>query len=91
MSEMDDSKKCMEILSEFNKETKVEVNLSKCTKCQGIKQRILIGKQPDGKNKIYVNEHGKKWNGRCCADCVILKMKDRMAKLRSDRKEVADV
>lgn len=91
MSEMDDSKKCMEILSEFNKETKIEANLSKCTSCQGIKQRIQAGKQPDGKNKIWVDEHGKRWNGRKCPDCVIEGMKSRMSKLRSDRKEVIDV
>lgn len=64
-----------------------EANLSKCTGCQDIKHRIQNGKQPDGINKVWVDENGKKWNGRKCPDCVVTGMKSRMSKLRSERKD----
>lgn len=60
-----------------------ESNLSKCTKCQEVKQRIQNGRQPDNINKIWVDENGKKWNGRRCPSCTIINMKSRMQKLRS--------
>jgi len=78
-------------MSEDQREEKKEANLSKCKSCQEIKQRIQNGKQPDNINKVWVDEHGKKWNGRKCPDCVVKGMKDRMSKLRSERKEEADV
>jgi type II secretory ATPase GspE/PulE/Tfp pilus assembly ATPase PilB-like protein len=68
-----------------------EINKSKCTKCQEIKNRIQNGKQPDGINKRWVDENGKSWNGRRCPECTISGMKVRMKELRFDRKKDSDV
>lgn len=65
-----------------------EINKSKCSCCQDIKTRIQDGKHPDGVNKKWVDEHGKKWNGRKCPSCVVKNMKGRMQKLRLERKDV---
>jgi hypothetical protein len=67
-------------------ETKEEINLSKCSGCQEIKTRIQDGKYPDGRNKKWVDEHGKTWVGRRCPECVVLSMKGRMKSLRASRK-----
>lgn len=65
-----------------------EVNLSKCSKCQEIKSRIQDGKYPDNRNKKWVDESGGCWIGRKCPSCVKTHMQQRMAKLRSERKDV---
>lgn len=75
----------------MSEEGKKESNLSKCTKCQEIKTRIQNGKQPDGINKVWMDEHGKKWNGRRCPECVLKNMKGRMQTLRANRKMDSDV
>lgn len=64
-----------------------ESNKSKCTGCQEIKIRTQEGKHPDGVNKLWVDENGKRWNGRRCPTCVVSSMKVRMIKLRAERKE----
>lgn len=64
-----------------------EINRSKCTGCQEIKTRIQDGKHPDNINKLWVDENGKRWNGRRCPACVVLNMKGRMQKLRAERKD----
>jgi hypothetical protein len=68
-----------------------EINKSKCSSCQEIKDRIQNGKYPDNRNKKWVDERGLLWVGRKCPDCVKSGMKTRMQKLRSGRKEEADV
>ncbi len=64
-------------------ESKTELNLSKCSVCQEIKPRILIGKYPDNRNKKYADEHGKLYVGRKCPDCVKSAMKQRMRNFRA--------
>lgn len=39
-----------------------------CKVCKLIKTRILVGKFDD-KNKKWVNEDGKLFNGKTCPDC----------------------
>lgn len=65
-----------------NEENK-EINLSKCSVCEEIKPRILVGKYPDGRNKKYTDDSGKLYVGRKCPDCVKSSMKIRMKKFRS--------
>lgn len=60
-----------------------EINLSKCSSCQNIKTRIMVGKYPDGRNKKWADEDGDLWVGRKCPACVKSHMKVRMQKLRS--------
>lgn len=64
-------------------EEKKESNLSKCSVCQEIKPRIMIGKYPDGRNKKYADESGSLYVGRKCPDCVKSSMKTRMRKFRA--------
>lgn len=65
---------------------KEEITLSKCSNCGEIKHRIQNGLYPDGRNRIWVNEEGKKWVGRKCPECVVSKMKVRMQEFRSKDK-----
>ena len=64
-------------------EEKKESNLSKCSSCQEIKPRIMIGKYPDGRNKKYADEGGTLWVGRKCPECVKGAMKARMRVFRA--------
>ena len=56
-----------------------ERSIIKCKRCNLLKIRIL--KKKVGKEKIWVDENDKQWNGKCCADCHIeivrLKTRDR--------------
>lgn len=63
----------------------MEKDLSNCRKCGQIKTRILKGKFDD-KNKKYVDEKDRLWNGRTCPDCHGDNVRERMAKLRLMRK-----
>ena len=67
-------------------EEKQEKNLSKCTSCQEIKDRIQDGYYPDCKNKKWVNEAGDLWVGRRCPDCVKKNMQGRMKESRAKKK-----
>lgn len=70
-------------MSEEIKPEQNESNLSKCSNCGEIKERIQAGKYPDGRNKKWVNKDGELWVGRRCADCVKNNMKERMRKTRA--------
>lgn len=60
-----------------------ESNLRKCKSCKELKNRIQDGKFPNGRDKRWVNENGKQWNGSKCADCVIAKSRETMKKIRA--------
>jgi rubredoxin len=57
-----------------------------CRECLTQKTAFLAGKYADGINKIWVDEEGKRWNGRVCPVCHQGKAKDNMKKLRETRK-----
>jgi len=64
-----------------------ETNLATCKLCQVIKTRTQDG-MFDDRNKRWVDEHNRMWNGRTCPDCQALKAKSNMRKLRKkDRDE----
>lgn len=47
-----------------------ERSIKKCKVCMQLKVRILDRKI--GKDKIWVSEDGKAWNGNTCSDCHIV-------------------
>jgi hypothetical protein len=61
-------------------------DLSKCRKCGKIKVRKFVGYFPDGKNKKFVDEHGKQYRGRACPDCVRLEVRTKIKEKRNNEK-----
>jgi hypothetical protein len=57
-------------------------SIIKCKVCAQLKVRILDRKV--GKEKVWVSEDGKAWNGKTCSEChveiVRLKLRDKRAK-----------
>jgi hypothetical protein len=54
-----------------------ELDLAYCKVCQHKKMRIQVGKYDD-RNKRFLDETGKAWNGRVCPQCH----RDRQAALK---------
>lgn len=46
------------------------MSLVKCSKCGEVKERIPVGKSPNGSRKYYEDETGRKWKGKVCPDCL---------------------
>ena len=69
----------------------MEKNDRLCKRCALLKPRIESGRFPDGKNKKYVDESGKLWNGSVCPDCNVSRSHNNMNKLRSKRKELKNI
>lgn len=63
-------------------ETKVII----CKVCEQPKVAILAGKF-DNRNKKWVDEEGKAFNGLTCSSCNSSRVKNNMKKLRFDRKQ----
>lgn len=55
----------------------MEKNVKICKGCNEPKIHILDVKY-DYKNKRYIDEEGRQWNGRFCPSCHNLKMKSHM-------------
>jgi hypothetical protein len=72
-------------------ETKEEINLTKCSKCQEIKIRKHNGYYPDLRNKKHIDENGNLWVGLVCPSCVVSRSKGGMSKLRSERKAAKEL
>jgi hypothetical protein len=53
-----------------------------CKLCNLLKDRILIGKYPDNKNKKYTDDLGKLWNGSVCGSCNVKRSHENMKKIR---------
>lgn len=63
----------------MNEEQKpTEINTVICKVCNLPKTRIEAGKYPNGKIKIYIDENGKKFNGKTCPDCNKTRVKQVM-------------
>jgi hypothetical protein len=60
---------------------KEESDLSTCRLCEQIKLRRFVGKFDD-KNKKYVDDQGKLWNGRVCPQCHSDRSRSNMKRLR---------
>ena len=60
-----------------------EKNLTKCKICGTLKMRIQDGKYNE-RNKRWVDEAGKQWNGHKCPTCVVEISRDNMRKKRKD-------
>lgn len=54
----------------------------KCKVCQETKVRIFAGMYPNGKDRKFVDENGKQFNGKCCPSCQIERSKNTMKKIR---------
>jgi len=60
-----------------------ESNLRKCKKCQALKLRILDGKYYNGRDKRWLDEEGKIWNGSTCPPCNVERARLTMKRLRA--------
>jgi len=58
-----------------------EINLKLCKVCGLLKKRILAGKW--GKDKKWIDEEGKLWNGKQCPTCNQARAKDSMKRMRN--------
>lgn len=64
-----------------------EINLRKCKDCGEYKPRVNSGRF-DANNKRYREFNGATWNGNRCGECHKALTKERMRKLREERKNV---
>lgn len=78
-----------QLIQKYLQETEVqqksevtEQDTKMCKICNQMKKRILAGKF-DYKNKKWVDETGKLWNGRICPSCQNNSAKINMQKLRN--------
>lgn len=62
----------------------IEVNLRICKMCGELKQRIQDGKY-NIKDKRWMDETGKLWNGSICPICNKLRTKQLMREKRNDK------
>jgi hypothetical protein len=68
-----------------------EIDISKCSGvCGKLKLRKHVGTF-DGKNKRFVDESGRLWNGRKCPDCHKNKVKVDTKEKRTNAKRPTDV
>lgn len=64
-----------------------EINLSTCRgPCGELKTRKQDG-EFDSKNKRWVDETGRQWNGRKCPDCVVKLNKEAQKERRTKSKQ----
>lgn len=56
-----------------------------CRSCGGSKVRKPDGVFTNGRDKRWVDQHGKLWNGRKCPDCNRLRAKEVMKKSRKSK------
>jgi predicted nucleic acid-binding Zn-ribbon protein len=55
----------------------------KCKVCGQEKDRILLGKFPNGKDKKWTQIDDKLWNGNTCGDCNVKISAEKMRKIRN--------
>lgn len=58
----------------------------RCKSCGKVKRRTHVG-YFDDKNKKWVQEDGKAWNGHTCGDCHCKKVLDRKMKIYYAKKQ----
>lgn len=67
-------------------ETKQESDIATCRLCEKLVVRRYVGKFPNGRDKMYVDEEGKLWSGRKCPGCQADKARNNMRRLRNNDK-----
>lgn len=60
-----------------------EKNLRKCKKCGISKIRILQGYYPNRKNKCWVDDLNREWNGNLCPVCNQVRTKENKRKVKN--------
>lgn len=60
----------------------MEINKTICKTCGQIKDRIADGKY-NAKDKKWIDETGKPWNGKCCGSCNSNRVKELMRNKRN--------
>lgn len=65
----------------------IEINKRVCKVCGQLKDRILVGKF-DNRNKKYIDESGRSWNGNCCGECHKESIRRRMQAMRVLKKSI---
>lgn len=60
----------------------MESNKKKCKICGEEKNRVCIGKYPNGRDKKWAQEDSKLWNGRVCGDCNVKESFKKMRRIR---------
>jgi ssDNA-binding Zn-finger/Zn-ribbon topoisomerase 1 len=53
-----------------------------CRSCGGSKIRRPAGVFGNGKDRRWVDQHGKLWNGRKCPECNRIRAKNTMKRVR---------
>ena len=61
-----------------------------CKSCGLTKKRIRAGKYPSGRSTKWVDENGKEFNGRVCADCHKKKVADKKRFKEQEAKRVRE-
>jgi len=64
----------------------IESNKRLCKRCGQLRTRTEAGRYPSSKNKRYVDEEGKLWNGKVAPCCHTPQIKSNMRQLRMERK-----
>jgi ribosomal protein L32 len=64
-------------------ESKKPDTLAVCKICGETKVRNCVGKFGNGRDKKYVDDKGKLWNGKVCGDCQAKKMNGHMKAKRN--------
>jgi hypothetical protein len=59
-----------------------ESNKTFCKVCKELRTRIVDGYYPSSKNKRYIDEEGRLWNGRVAPCCHSKQVSENMKKLR---------
>ena len=60
-----------------------ESNKTMCKTCRIIKTRKLDGRFPDARDKRWVDDQYKLWNGKNCSSCHAEKMKHHVKRVRA--------
>ncbi len=60
----------------------MEFDSRKCKICGYLKLRVAAEAYPNGKDKKFVDENKRLWNGKVCPSCNGLRLKDVMQKKR---------
>jgi hypothetical protein len=67
-----------------------ESNKTICKRCQVLKDRILVGKYPNGRDKKFKDESGKLWSGKICGECQVARAREAMRVRRAKVEVKAD-
>ena len=61
----------------------MENNTRECKKCHKFVVRLFLHDYGDGKNKKWVDDNARQWNGRECPECNVDRARETMKKARN--------